>query len=252
MIRRTFIKSAGLGLVGCLSGVCAPGCAVTGRREITVSAFKYGESTLPESMAFRGGSKSRRVPISFLFYMIGIGDAKILVDVGCDHMPGFRMEHFIRPVDLLGRYGIRPDDIGDAVITHAHHDHIGAVGHFVNSRIWIQSREARKGAKYLRGLNVGTFENGMTLHGCVEVRRIGGHTAGSSIAVVPFADRSVVLAGDECYVRRCLDEKIPTGVSCDPAKSKAFVDTYSGDRYDVCLYHDISVLPGMNGMQTVI
>ena len=76
--------------------------------------------------------------------------------------------------------------------------------------------------------------------------------AGSSIAVIRHHDRRIVLAGDECYVRACLDKKIPTGASFNPEKSEEFIRTYSGGGYEVHLYHDFSTLPNRNGALKVI
>lgn len=38
------------------------------------------------------------------------------------------MINYERPVDVLARYEYKLEDITDVVITHAHHDHIAAVG----------------------------------------------------------------------------------------------------------------------------
>ena len=108
---------------------------------------------IAENYVYRNGLKSRRVPISFLFYMIELDGRRILVDAGCDSMPSFAMEHFITPVALLNRHGISTESISDVIVTHAHHDHIGSVPHFGNATIHIQKDEAAAGAKYLNPEN---------------------------------------------------------------------------------------------------
>jgi glyoxylase-like metal-dependent hydrolase (beta-lactamase superfamily II) len=218
---------------------------IAGARSIT--AFKYAQSTLSESSIFRNGSRDRRLPISFLFYLIEDGANKILVDVGCDFMPGFKMEHFIRPSELLKRYGILTGDISTAVITHAHHDHIGAVASFKNTTIVIQQDEAAKGEKYLKGLRVETFKDKFEIAPGIDVLKIGGHSVGSSIVQLKSERKTHILAGDECYVRACLERKIPTGASFNPKKSEEFIRKYSSPSYEVHLYHDFSTLPGRNG-----
>ena len=251
--RRKFIGSAACGAAGGVAaGLFGSGCMGMPPAGLSLYAFKYAESTLPESMVFRNGSKSRRVPISFLFYMADIGGRRILVDTGCDSMPGFEMEHFIAPVELLECHGCSPGDISDVIATHAHHDHIGAVSHFAKSTVHIQKDEAAAGAKYLKGLQVETFDDCKTIAGVLGIEKIAGHSKGSSIVHVRHQDRRIVLAGDECYVRACLERRIPTGASCNPMNSEAFVRTYSGDEYEVHLYHDFSILPGRNGMVKII
>jgi glyoxylase-like metal-dependent hydrolase (beta-lactamase superfamily II) len=220
--------------------------------ELSLYAFKYAQSTISENRVFRGGSKFRRVPISFLFYLIELGDRRILVDTGCNSIRGFKMEHFITPVALLERYGISAESISDVIITHAHHDHIGCVSYFRDAVVHIQKDEARAGAKYLKGLQVETFDEGCRIAECVEVKKIAGHSIGSSIAIIRHQGRQIVLAGDECYVRDCLDKKIPTGASRNPDKSEEFVRTYSSGEYEVHLYHDFATLPDQNGMLKLI
>ena len=250
--RREFVESAVCGLAGGVIGFWGTGCVGMPPANLSLLAFKYGESTLPESMVFRNGSKSRRMPISFLFYMVDLGGRKILVDTGCDSMPGFKMEHFITPVELLKRHGYSPDGISDVIVTHAHHDHIGCVQHFKKATVHIQKDEASVGAKYLKGLRVETFDEGCRIAERVEVKKIAGHSIGSSIAIIHYQGRRIVLAGDECYVRACLDRRIPTGASRNPKKSEEFIRTYSGGEYEVHLYHDFSTLPGQNGVLKLI
>jgi glyoxylase-like metal-dependent hydrolase (beta-lactamase superfamily II) len=167
-------------------------------------------------------------------------------------MPGFKMEHFITPVALLQRYGITPNDISDVIITHAHHDHIGGVSRFRDSTVHIQKDEAVAGAKYLKGLRVEPFDQNKMLAGCIEVKKIAGHSTGSSIVIIRYDGRRIVLAGDECYVRGCLDKKIPTGASLNPQKSEEFIRTYSSRDYEVHLYHDFSTLPDQNGVLKLV
>ena len=250
--RRAFMESVACGLAGGAAGLLGAGCTTVPPSKLSLLAFKYGESTLPESMVFRNGSRIRRLPISFLFYMVDLGDRKILVDAGCDSMPHFKMEHFITPVELLKRHGFSPDDISDVIVTHAHHDHIGCVQHFKKATVHIQKDEASAGAKYLKGMRVETFDEGCRIAECLEVKKIAGHSIGSSIAIIHYQGRRIVLAGDECYVRACLDRRIPTGASRNPKKSEEFIRTYSGGEYKVHLYHDFSTLPGQNGVLKLI
>ena len=96
------------------------------------------------------------------------------------------------------------------------------------------------------------YEVSRTIYDRIEVKRIAGHSIGSSIVIVRHQDRRIVLAGDECYVRGCLDRKIPTGTSCNPKKSEEFIRTYSSGEYEVHLYHDFSILPDQNGVLKLI
>ena len=252
--RRKFAESVVLGLSGTVSGLAVMGCRCkpVQSSELSLYAFKYAQSTIAENRVYRGASKSRRVPISFLFYMIELGRRKILVDTGCESISGFKMDHFITPVALLERYGITPGDISDVIVTHAHRDHIGCVPHFRKAVVHIQRDEAAVGAKYLKGLSVDLFDADRAVADVIEVKKIAGHSIGSSIAIIHHKGRRIVLAGDECYVRGCLDRRIPTGASYNPEKSEEFIRTYSSGDYEVHLYHDFSTLPDQNGVLKLI
>ena len=53
--------------------------------------FNYGSTEITGNMAFQSGDSNIKIPISLLFFLIEDGDKKILVDVGCDTMPGFEL-----------------------------------------------------------------------------------------------------------------------------------------------------------------
>lgn len=206
--------------------------------------LKYGESVFGEDYLFAGGRPDVLLPISFVIYLIRTGGKNILVDAGCDDGAGFDMSVFRKPVEVLRDAGLQPEEITDVVITHAHHDHVEAIRYYSGARIHIQRLEYRDAKRYIPdGFCVRPFAERRTLAPGVFARRIGGHTPGSSIVRAgPF-----VLCGDECYTRRNLTERIPTGSSCDPEKSRRFVERYSAPAYRPLLFHDARILPGRTG-----
>ena len=204
-----------------------------------IITVKYAESTLPESAVFQGGQAEKRLPITFVIYLIETENRRILVDAGCDTMPGFEMVNYERPVDVLGRYGYQPEDITDVIITHAHHDHIAAVGYYKNSVIYIQEDEYLEGKKYIPDdFQIQTFKESYSVTDSILVKRIGGHSLGSSIVEFSCGETCYVFAGDECYARECLTYKKPTGSSYNLERSKFFVNEYSKDCYQVLLCHE--------------
>lgn len=200
----------------------------------------YARSKLPENMAFRNGDKGKTVPIDFIIYYIETADKRILIDAGCDTMPGFEMRDFIGPVKALENAGIDKDGITDLIITHAHHDHIEGVSHFEKAVIHIQKDEYEEGRRYIpEGFKVNIFEDNFEVCENVEIIKIGGHSKGSCIVEIEDKDKKYVVCGDECYVRRCLEDKIPTGASFSRAKSQEFIEKYSSAEYSVLLCHEI-------------
>ena len=71
-------------------------------------------------------------------YLIQTEGRAILVDAGCETMPDFDMKNFIGPVKALSNMGIRPEEITDLILTHAHHDHIECTKYFTKAAVYIQ------------------------------------------------------------------------------------------------------------------
>lgn len=214
-------------------------------KDIKILALKYADSFLPESMIFPGGNKSVAVPITFCSYLLEMEGALVLVDPGCDTMPDFEMRNYERPVDVLKRFGYRPEDVTDIIVTHAHHDHIAAIHHYANAVIHIQELEYEDGKAYIPEMaQVHLFSKEITVADCLRVKCIGGHTKGSSVVELEKNGQTYVIAGDECYVMKCLKENIPTGKTCSPEKSLQFVEHYGTGNYNVLLSHDPEIRAG--------
>ena len=206
---------------------------------IEIIPINYGKSVLPESMIFQNGAENKLRPIIFRVYLIRTENRLILVDAGCETMPGFDMKDFIGPVKVLQNIGISPEEITDLIITHAHHDHIECAKYFKNAALYIQKDEYEAGKGYLNeNLNIRTFEKEMLICDGIKAVKIGGHSKGSSIVEITDSDKKYIIAGDECYMRECLTKQIPTGSSYNPEKSRSFIQKYCGEKYTVLLCHD--------------
>ena len=161
-----------------------------------IVALKYGETVLEENYVFKGGSKDKKLPISFTIYLIQTGNKNILIDAGCDDGAGFKMSIFKKPVEILKEYGLLPKDITDVIITHAHHDHVEAIRYYENARIYIQRNEYDTAKKHIpESFDVRLIHDEFYLENNVIIKKIGGHSVGSCIIL---AD-NYVLCGDECY-----------------------------------------------------
>ncbi len=201
--------------------------------------IEFGKSVLPESMIFSGGKKNKYRPIVFMIYLVKTEDKLILVDAGCETMPGFVTEDFIGPVEALKKLNITPSDITDVIITHAHYDHIECVNRFKNAAVYIQSDEYEAGKDFFdKSANVRIFDESAEICKNVKAVKIGGHTSGSCIVEIIENTHTYIIAGDECYLRECLNKKIPTGSSFCPKKSREFISKYSGKNYIVYLSHE--------------
>ena len=202
--------------------------------------IKYADTTLPESWIFEGGDSLKEVPIIFSIFLVKTDSKNILVDAGCETMPGFKMKNFTTPMGVLSKMGVQTEDITDVVITHAHHDHIECVGYFKNATVHIQKDEYEEGKKYLcNNRKIEVFENDKVVDDGVRAVKIGGHSKGSCIVECDKDGKKIVLCGDECYSFYNLKNRVPTAQSCCHKNSRAFIEKYSSEGYECLLCHKI-------------
>ncbi len=208
-----------------------------------IIAFKYGVTEITEKMAFPEGNDSVKLPIALLFFLIEHNSKKILIDVGCNTMPGFELFEFELPVNVLETYGVKRTDITDVIITHSHHDHIDAISSYPQATVYIQKNELESAKNYLiNAERISTFDEREKIDDIIEIKHIGGHSAGSSVVLIKCGEFTYVFCGDECYTRENLLKNIPTGCSCCLEKSKYFVNEYRKDKYIPILFHDPDIV----------
>ena len=201
--------------------------------------IEYGRSVLGEHMIFANANEKKEREIVFKIYLIKTDKKIILVDAGCETMPGFVMKDFIGTLQALKNIDIMPEDITDILITHSHHDHIECVKYFPDSLIHIQRDEYESGKEYIPDdFNVNIFETEFSVSENIKILKIGGHSKGSCIVEIKNDGKNYIIAGDECYIRECLTKKIPTGSSYDCQASMEFIEKYSDNMYTVLLCHD--------------
>jgi len=190
----------------------------------------YGYTTLPMGMILPGGGNDP-IPIDLAFFLIRLENATVLVDAGCDTMKGFVLRDFIGPVEALRQLCVSAHEITDIIVTHAHGDHMAGIIHFPHARIIIQRQALEKGRKYLLPTHtVIPFDEEYTGLAPLKAVHIGGHSVGSSVVEAG----STVLCGDECYSHINFELDIPTASSCDPARSRAFLDRYKAWNRMLC------------------
>ena len=220
------------------------------KREIVV--LKYGESVFNESYIFRGGCHEKMLPISFTIYLIRDGERNILVDAGCNDGAGFVMSVFDKPVNILKDYGVMPEDITDVIITHHHHDHIEAIRDYPNAVIHMQKAEYEKGKTYIsQTQKVELFDEEKVIADGLVVKKIGGHSVGSSVVLCTCNDKAYLLCGDECYVKDCFLHHVPTGSSYDVSLSEQFINDYCDEAYEFLLFHDPHIMQGEIGYKLI-
>ncbi|MBR5868102.1 MAG: MBL fold metallo-hydrolase [Clostridia bacterium] len=200
--------------------------------------IRYGDTTIPESWIFAGGDPEKAIPIFFSCFLVLTDTKKILVDAGCETMPGFVMSDFRKPMEVLEEMGYRTEDITDVLLTHGHHDHAQGVFRFPGAAIHIQKEAYREGSRFIpEGSPVHLYGDTCILDDDVTAVTIGGHMAGSSVVEVIWSGQKYVLCGDEAYSTYNIREKIPTATSVSPEKSREFIDRYAGGDWICLLCH---------------
>lgn len=211
-----------------------------------LTAFRYGSTYITERMAFQDGREDKDIPIALLFFLLEHKDRKLLIDVGCDTMPGFVLTEFQSPVEVLESCGVKRTEITDVFLSHAHHDHIDALRYYPQAVVHLHKNEAEEAARHLKGVGpVAWFDGRKTLWEGTEILPVGGHTAGSSVLLISRGKDTYVLCGDACYTKENLLLQKPTGSSENLAASEQFVKTYGKPPYIPVLFHDGALVEGI-------
>jgi glyoxylase-like metal-dependent hydrolase (beta-lactamase superfamily II) len=115
--------------------------------EYTIQAIRYASSPdVPVSALVIGGPKDVKVDIAMVVWLIRGGGHTILFDSGFHRdtfLKYFPMKDFLRPDEAVKLAGVKPEDVTDIVISHAHWDHMGGIDLFPKARVWLQKEEYR-------------------------------------------------------------------------------------------------------------
>ena len=115
--------------------------------EYTIQAIRYASSPdVPVSALVIGGPKDQKVDIAMVVWLIRGGGHTIRFDSGFHRdtfLKYFPMKDFLRPDEAVKLAGVKPEDVTDIVISHAHWDHMGGIDLFPKATVWLQKDEYR-------------------------------------------------------------------------------------------------------------
>lgn len=91
-----------------------------------------------------GAEKERKIDIAMMVWLVRGGGHTIVVDSGFYRPQFFKnwtVRDFVRPDEAVARAGVKPEEVTDVILTHAHWDHADGADLFPKARIWIQKDE---------------------------------------------------------------------------------------------------------------
>ena len=93
-----------------------------------------------------GAPKNETIGTVYAMWLIRGGGHNILFDSGFHRARWFKewtIRDYLSPAEAVKLAGVRPDEITDVVISHAHWDHMGGIDLFPKAAVWIQKEEFR-------------------------------------------------------------------------------------------------------------
>ncbi len=204
----------------------------------------------PKRFVFYKNHSRDKIPFAWKFYLIEYKDIKILVDTGFQEpamVKYFNIQNYVNPVELLARHNVKPEDITDVIITHSHFDHIGSVYRFPSSNIYIQADELKsvlkgrgqqKVKKFLKSSNrIIPFKKSMKLYDLIEVKRIGGHTKGSSVVFLKKDKYNICFIGDEVYLEKNITDGVGNGTVYSHKNNMRFISELRKGNFKQLIFH---------------
>lgn len=207
-----------------------------------VYAIRYGTlRSFPLGGLVQGEDQNKKIDIALMIWLAK-GDGRcVLVDSGFYREPFMKQwkpADYIKPSDAIAKLGLKPEDVTDVIISHAHWDHTDGADLFPKARVWIQKAEFEYYDHPEHQKQSGVFpvdmamlekiradgrlelvdgDNKAILPG-VTVYTGGRHTYASQYVGVQTRKGTVILASDNVYMYENLQKSLPIAETFD-AKS---------------------------------
>ncbi|MCA1583044.1 MAG: N-acyl homoserine lactonase family protein [Acidobacteria bacterium] len=215
-----------------LLAVCFCAGPAAARPDYSIQAIRYGTiASFPVASLVIGAPKGEKMDIAMVVWLIRGGGHNVLFDSGFHReawLEKFPTADYLRPDEAVRLAGVRPEDVTDVVISHAHWDHMGGIDLFPKATVWIQkqefsyyTRDAWKPGGHHGGIDPDDVKVLERIHKDGRLRLVDG----DNVAILPgvraftgarhtFASQYIrvdgsqpfVLASDNCYLYRNLAE----------------------------------------------
>ncbi len=207
--------------------------------EYRIDAVRYATfPDFPTSIFIASAAEDERIDAAAVIWVLRGNDRTILFDSGFHRttfLENFPVKDLIRPDRAVELAGVSASEVTDIIISHAHWDHMGGIDLFPNATIWIQEEEYNyyTSEAWQPG---GNSENIDAEDVIILVRKnTDGNVRqikGDGVEILPgitaytgarhtFASqyiriggsRPYVLASDNCYLYRNLEEMEPIAIT---------------------------------------
>jgi glyoxylase-like metal-dependent hydrolase (beta-lactamase superfamily II) len=127
--------------------ICATLLGASSAPEYSIEAIRFANSP-GDSVAslVMGAPKDEKIDTVYIIWLIRGGRRNILFDSGFHRERYFRewkITDYLRPDEAVRLAGVKPEEVTDVVISHAHWDHMGGIDLFPKATVWIQKDEFR-------------------------------------------------------------------------------------------------------------
>ncbi|HXH41805.1 MAG TPA: N-acyl homoserine lactonase family protein [Thermoanaerobaculia bacterium] len=236
-----------------------------------VYAIRYATIPgFPVASLIKGAEESRKIDIAMMVWLVRGGGRNIVVDSGFyrpQFFKSFTVTDFVRPDEAVARAGVKPEEVTDVILTHAHWDHADGADLFLHAQIWIQKEEYRyytgeawqpdgkhggielEDMAYLLRANtegrLHLVDGDREILPGIRVYTGGRHTWASQYVAVTARPGPVVLASDNMYLYENLDKHLPIAQTFDAVSNLAAQDrmkTLVRDPRFIIPGHDPAVL----------
>src|ERR1700693_5838448 len=113
--------------------------------DYSIQAIRYGTiANFPVASLVMGAPKDEKTDIAMVVWLIRGGGRNILFDSGFHRdvwLKEFPTADYLRPDEAVKLAGVKPEDVTDIIISHAHWDHMGGIDLFPKATVWIQKQE---------------------------------------------------------------------------------------------------------------
>jgi glyoxylase-like metal-dependent hydrolase (beta-lactamase superfamily II) len=139
LIRRLLLVAGLVSAAGISGAANAPEYSIVAIRIADSPGDRVAEMVM-------GAPQDEKIDSIYAMWLIRGGGRNILFDSGFHRERWFKewtIKDYLRPDEAVKLAGVKPDEITDIVISHAHWDHIGGIDLFPKATVWIQKEEFR-------------------------------------------------------------------------------------------------------------